>query len=87
MLDGAGAIPSRPMASKDPPAASKDRVVIDPTIAEGAPVIKGTQTPVADVVESLAGGMSFEDVQREYNLSAEDVRAALRFVIAPAGQE
>jgi uncharacterized protein (DUF433 family) len=76
------------MASKDPPReASKDRVVIDPTIAQGAPVIRGTQTPVADVVESLAGGMSFEDVQRQYNLSAEDVRAALRFVIAPAGQE
>jgi uncharacterized protein (DUF433 family) len=75
------------MASKDRPVASKDRVVIDPTIAEGAPVIRGTQTPVADVVESLAGGMSFEDVQREYNLSAEDVRAALRFVIAPAGHE
>jgi uncharacterized protein (DUF433 family) len=67
--------------------ASKDRVVIDPTIAEGAPVIRGTETPVAAVVESLAGGMSFEDVQREYNLSAEDVRAALRFVIAPAGHE
>jgi len=76
------------MASKDPrPVPSKDRVVSDPTIAEGAPIIRGTQTPVADVVESLAGGMSFEDVQREYNLSADDVRAALNFVIAPAGHE
>ena len=32
--------------------------------------------PVAIVVGSLAGGMSFEEIQREYDLSAEDIRAA-----------
>lgn len=35
--------------------------------------------PVALIVGSLAGGMSFEEVQREYNLSLEDIRAALKF--------
>ncbi len=35
--------------------------------------------PVALVVGSLAGGMSFEEVQREYSLSLEDIRAALKF--------
>jgi uncharacterized protein (DUF433 family) len=57
----------------------EDRVVIDPKICHGKPVIRGTRTPVALVVGSLAGGMSFEDVQREYDLTIEDVRAALRF--------
>ena len=42
-----------------------DRIVIDPNICHGKPVIRGTRTPVAIVVGSLAGGMSFEDVQRE----------------------
>ena len=59
---------------------NSDRVVIDPSIAQGAPIIRGTRVAVAAVVGSLAGGMSFEEVQREYNLTAEDVRAALRFV-------
>jgi uncharacterized protein (DUF433 family) len=57
----------------------EDRVVIDPKICHGKPVIRGTRTPVALVVGGLAGGMSFEDVQREYDLTVEDVRAALRF--------
>jgi uncharacterized protein (DUF433 family) len=42
-------------------------------------VIRGTRTPVAVVVGSLADGISFEDVQREYDLTIEDIRAALRF--------
>jgi uncharacterized protein (DUF433 family) len=57
----------------------EDRVVIDPKVCHGKPVIRGTRTPVALVVGGLAGGMSFEDVQREYDLTIEDVRAALRF--------
>jgi uncharacterized protein (DUF433 family) len=55
------------------------RVVIDPKVCHGKPVIHGTRTPVAIVVGSLAGGMSFEDVQREYGLTIEDIRAALKF--------
>ncbi len=42
-------------------------------------MIRGTRAPVAIVVGSLAGGMSFDDVQREYGLTTEQVRAALRF--------
>ncbi len=56
-----------------------DRVVIDPKICHGKPVIRGTRTPVAIVAGSLAGGMSFEKVAREYELTLEDIRAALKF--------
>jgi len=56
-----------------------DRIVIDPKIRHGKPVIRGTRTPAAIVVGSLAGGMSFEEVEREYDLTIEDIRAALRF--------
>jgi uncharacterized protein (DUF433 family) len=59
--------------------AAQDRVVIDPSINHGKPVIRGTRVPVTVVVGSLAGGMTFEEVQREYDVSAEDIRAALRF--------
>jgi uncharacterized protein (DUF433 family) len=64
-----------------------DRIVIDPKICHGKPVIRGTRTPVAIVVGSLAGGMSFEEVQREYDLTIEDVRAALKFAGELVNQE
>jgi uncharacterized protein (DUF433 family) len=56
-----------------------ERIVIDPRICHGKPVIRGTRTPVAIVVGSLAGGMSFDEIQREYDLTPEDIRAALAF--------
>ena len=56
-----------------------DRILIDPHICHGKPVIRGTRTPVAIVVGSLAGGMGFEQVQQEYDLAIEDIRAALKF--------
>lgn len=56
-----------------------DRIVIDPKICHGKPVVRGTRIPVAIVVGSLAGGMTFEEVEREYNLTRDDIRAALKF--------
>jgi uncharacterized protein (DUF433 family) len=64
-----------------------NRIVIDPAVCHGKPVIRGTRLPVTLVVGSLAGGMTFEEVQREYDVSAEDIRAALRFVGELAEQE
>jgi uncharacterized protein (DUF433 family) len=56
-----------------------NHIVIDPRICHGKPVIRGTRVLVAIVVGSLAGGMSFEEVQREYDLTVDDIRAALKF--------
>ena len=64
-----------------------NRVTIDPGICHGKPVIRGTRTPVSIVVGSLAGGMSFEEVQQEYDLTIEDIRAALKFAGELVDQE
>jgi len=56
-----------------------ERIVIDPKICHGKPVIRGTRTPVAIVVGSLAGGVTFEEIQADYDLTADDIRAALAF--------
>ncbi len=56
-----------------------DRIVVDPEVCFGKPVIRGTRTPVSLVLGSLAGGTPVGDIQREYGLSAEDVRAAVMF--------
>jgi uncharacterized protein (DUF433 family) len=56
-----------------------DRIVIDPQIQHGKPVIRGTRVPVARIVGGLAGGMTKEEVMREYEVSEEDVLAALNY--------
>ena len=50
--------------------------MIDSKICHGKPVIRGTRLPVAIVVRSLAGSMTFDEVQREYRITSDDVRAA-----------
>ena len=59
-----------------------NRVVIDSEIHHGGPVRRGTRLPATVVVGSLAAGMSFAEVEREYGIAADDIRDALRFVMA-----
>jgi uncharacterized protein (DUF433 family) len=54
-------------------------ILIDPAICHGQLVIRGTRVPVAIVVGSLAGGMCMEEVQQEYDLTRENIQAALAF--------
>jgi len=56
-----------------------DRISIDANVCHGKPVIRGTRVPVAIVVGSLAGGMSFEEIESEYALTRQDIQAALAF--------
>ena len=65
----------------------QERIVMDPAICHGKPVIRGTRMPVSVVVGSLAGGMTFEEIQQEYSLTLEDIRAALKFAGDLAEQE
>ena len=53
------------------------RIVIDPDIQHGKPVIEGTRVPVARIIGGFAGGMTKEEIVQEYEVSEEDVRAAL----------
>lgn len=55
------------------------RIVVDPEVRFGKPVIRGTRVPVALVVAKLAWGMTAQEVAEEYTLSLEDVRAALGY--------
>lgn len=58
----------------------EDRVIINPNICHGKPVIKGTRIPVHQILSSLASGDSIQDILREYpNLEEEDIKAALAF--------
>ncbi|MGD1841042.1 MAG: DUF433 domain-containing protein [Thermonemataceae bacterium] len=56
------------------------RIVIDPTICHGKPVIRGLRYPVQNILELLASGMSHEEILEDYeDLEKEDLLAALLF--------
>lgn len=56
-----------------------ERIVIDPEIQHGKPVIRGTRVPIARIVGGLAGGMTREEVMQEYKVISEDIDAALGY--------
>ena len=62
-------------------------VVIDENICSGKAVIKGTRVPVELVLGKLAGGASMEEVMEEYELSREQVLAALRYAASLVEEE
>jgi uncharacterized protein (DUF433 family) len=64
-----------------------ERIVLDPKTCHGKPIIRGTRVPVARVIGYLASGMSVEDLERDYGLSAEDVRASLEYAAALVDEE
>ena len=65
----------------------KSRIVINPRIMGGKPVIKGTRVPVQVVVGALAGGMSAAEVCKEYRMTAGDVQAALAYAAEALAEE
>ena len=61
----------------------KERIVVDPSILVGKPVVKGTRMAVEFIVDLLAQGWSEDEVLRNYpHLTTEDIRACLRYASA-----
>ncbi len=57
-----------------------NRIIIDPRIMGGKPIIKGTRIPVYFILELLSNGWSIEDILKEYpHLIREDILAAIRY--------
>jgi len=54
-------------------------IEIDPEIAGGKPVIKGKRITVKLILELLADGWSIEDIKEEYDLTEEQIRAAIKY--------
>jgi uncharacterized protein (DUF433 family) len=56
------------------------RIVIDPNILVGKPIIKGTRLAVEHILDLLGEGMSIEEVIQEHTqLKKEDVLACILF--------
>ncbi len=57
-----------------------ERIVLNPKVMIGKPVIKGTRLTVEFIINLLAHGATIEEILDEYEgLMAEDVQACLLF--------
>lgn len=63
------------------------KITVNAKVRFGKPVIEGTRVPVDLVVGKIAGGMSVDEVRREYDLSKDQVLAALRYAADLVSQE
>lgn len=60
--------------------ATADRIVQDPAIMVGKPVVKGTRIPVELVLEHLAENPALDELFAAYpRLTVEDVQAVLAY--------
>lgn len=58
----------------------QERIIINPEILVGKPVIKGTRLSVEFVIDLLAQGWSEADILRNYpGLTQEDIKACLSY--------
>lgn len=57
-----------------------NRIVVDPQILVGKPVIKGTRIPVYLIIEFLANGVTEAEILDQYpSLTREDIKASLLY--------
>ena len=64
-----------------------EKIIIDPEVQHGKPVIRGTRVPVARILGGLADGMTFAEIGREYDVTAVDIRAAIQYAEELVEQE
>lgn len=58
----------------------QERIVIDPRILVGKPIIKGTRISVEFVIDLLGRGWTAEQILREYDhLKPDDLQACLAY--------
>jgi uncharacterized protein (DUF433 family) len=66
----------------------RQRIVVDPAVLVGKPVIRGTRLTVEFILELLASGWSEDQILANYpGVVSEDIRACLAYARDTLGQE
>lgn len=69
------------------PACYLDRIIQDPAIMAGKPVVKGTRVPVERVLAHMAENPDLDDLFAAFpHLTLEDVKACLAYAHARAAR-
>ncbi len=64
-----------------------ERIVYDPHVMAGKPVIRGTRISVDMILELLASGVKPEEIAEDYRISPDNIRAALLYAAKVLGRE
>lgn len=65
-----------------------NRIVVNPKVMTGKPIIKGTRIPVEQVLRLLAQGLSSDEILKDYpHLKKDDIMAALLYAAKVMGKE
>jgi len=65
-----------------------ERIVVNPKILGGKPIIKGTRITVEHMLKLLAQGLSSEEILKDYpHLTKEDIAATLLYAAKVASEE
>jgi len=63
------------------------RISVKESVRFGKPVITGTRVPVDLILGKLAGGMMYEEVMAEYEITREDILAVLDYAAKTLSNE
>lgn len=63
------------------------RISVDQKIRFGKPVITGTRVPIELIIGKLAGGMTYEEVISEYEITREDILAVFDYAAKTLSSE
>lgn len=55
------------------------RIVVNPKVMVGKPVIKGTRVAVYEIVNRVAQGWTFKEITEDLEIAKEDIQAALMY--------
>ena len=65
-----------------------ERIVCNPNILGGKPIVRGTRISVQFLLELLSAGMSISEILEEYpHLEREDILAAIRYAAQTIANE
>jgi uncharacterized protein (DUF433 family) len=66
-----------------------ERIVVNPKVHFGKPIIKGTRITVQNVLELLNEGLTFKQIIQDYypDLKKTDIQACLQYAIALVAAE
>jgi uncharacterized protein (DUF433 family) len=65
-----------------------ERIVVNPKVMGGKPVIRGTRVTVEQVLKLLAQGLTAKEIFKDYpHLSNDDITAVLLYAAKIAGEE
>lgn len=65
-----------------------ERIIVNPKVMGGKPIVKGTRITVEQVLKLLAQGLSPKEILKDYpHLTEEDISAVLLYAAKVAGEE